>query len=68
MFTMNEAIESFSTPAQLHFLFTQLILDSAPALDIWQKFNSNLSDNIHSNYSDTIDITLQQIASILAEH
>ncbi|CAG8835649.1 24242_t:CDS:2, partial [Cetraspora pellucida] len=68
IFAMKEAVESFSTPAQLRFLFTQLILDGAPALDIWQNFNSNLSDDIHSNNHNAINIALQQIASILAEH
>ncbi|CAG8641625.1 26676_t:CDS:2, partial [Racocetra persica] len=63
-----EAIENFSTPAQLRFLFTQLILDGAPTLDIWQKFNSNLSADIYSNYPNAINTTLQQIATLLAEH
>ncbi|CAG8539146.1 3284_t:CDS:2 [Racocetra persica] len=62
MCAMKEAVENFSTPAQLRFLFLQLILDSAPVFDIWQKFNSNLSADIqeqfHGNHSNTINIAL----------
>lgn len=69
---MKEAVKNLSTPAQLHFLFVQLILDGAPTLDIWQKFSWNLSADLReqfcNNQSNAINVMLQQIASMLAEH
>ncbi|CAG8688147.1 10216_t:CDS:2, partial [Cetraspora pellucida] len=49
-------------------LFANKNENDASTLDIWQKFNLNLSANMYSNYPNTINITLQQIASLLAEH
>ncbi|CAG8788712.1 9219_t:CDS:10, partial [Gigaspora margarita] len=71
MFIMKEAIKNFFMLVQLHFLFVQLILDGAPALNIWQKFSLNLLADIGKNfYNDqfsTTNITLQQIASMLRQ-
>ncbi|CAG8448198.1 15067_t:CDS:2, partial [Cetraspora pellucida] len=70
--TMKEAIDNFYTPAQLRFLFTQLILDGVPSLELWQQYKNNyLADHqgkLHNNHSLAIDITLQEIASMLGEH
>lgn len=36
--TMEEAIQSLCTLAQLHFLFTQIILEGYPAVPLWESF------------------------------
>ena len=40
---MEDAITSFKSPGQLRFLFTLLIVEGAPALDLWQQFSDDLS-------------------------
>ncbi|CAG8463485.1 8766_t:CDS:2, partial [Racocetra fulgida] len=72
VFIMKKAVENFYTPLKLRFLFVQLILDSTPALELWEKFNQQLSSDIkeqsHHNQQLSINITLQQIAYMLTEH
>ncbi|CAG8574312.1 13020_t:CDS:1 [Cetraspora pellucida] len=70
--TMKEAVDSLYTPAQLRFLFVQLILDGALAVDLWQKFNTKLSADFKKTFQNNnhlaINTTLQHIASMLAKH
>ncbi|CAG8806264.1 15420_t:CDS:2, partial [Gigaspora margarita] len=46
---IKEAIDNFYTPVQLCFLFVQLILDGALAVDLCQKFNNELSADFKEN-------------------
>ncbi|CAG8839267.1 8124_t:CDS:2, partial [Gigaspora margarita] len=70
--TIKEAINNFYTPAQLRFLFTQLMLDGAPSLELWEQYENNFSadyqEQLHGNHSLATNMTLQEIASMLAEH
>ncbi|CAG8816580.1 7920_t:CDS:2 [Gigaspora margarita] len=70
--TMKEAIDNFYTPAQLRFLFTQLMLDGAPSLELWERYENNFladyQEQLHGNHSLATNMTLQEIALMLAEH
>ncbi|CAG8496235.1 7053_t:CDS:2 [Cetraspora pellucida] len=72
MLAMKEAIDNFYTPAQLRFLFVQLILDGTLAVDLWQKYNTKLSKDFEEQFQNNqylaTNATLQQIALMLTEH
>ncbi|CAG8723754.1 13679_t:CDS:2, partial [Cetraspora pellucida] len=69
---MKEAIDNFYTPAQLCFLFVQLILDSILAVDLCQKYNTKLSKDFKEQFQNNqylaTNATLQQIALMITEH
>ncbi|CAG8833013.1 30692_t:CDS:2, partial [Gigaspora margarita] len=70
--TMKEAIDNFYTLAQLRFLFTQLMLDGALSLELWERYENNFlvdyQEQLHGNHSLATNMTLQEIALMPAEH
>ena len=62
---MQEAVECLRTPAQLRFLFAQIILEGYPAMPLWMQFRVPLSEDHHMffiNENIAFDATLQMIA------
>lgn len=41
-YALQEAVTTFSTLRQLHFLFSRIILEGYPAKPLWEKFHDNL--------------------------
>ncbi|TFY79296.1 hypothetical protein EWM64_g4717 [Hericium alpestre] len=64
-----EAIQSLRTPAQLRFLFTELISDGAPALPIWTAFHAHLAQDFAQTMSPDLAINevLLTVAAALDE-
>ena len=74
---MEYAIASFKSPAQLQFLFSLLILEGAPAVDLWDRFADNLAlDYAGNTFQDLPDhlrinackCALEDIERLLGEH
>ena len=71
--TLREAIELYRTPAQLRFMFTQLILDGiAPAVPLLDEFFDNLSADFRHIYpQDPIRVRrllMQHLDEMLRQH
>lgn len=67
--TLQEAVDSLRTPAQLRFLFAQILLEGYPATPLWERFRDALSlDHIVrlANDANGYNFALQQIDDILS--
>jgi PIF1-like helicase len=65
---MREAIEAYSRPGQLRFLFAHLLLDlPTPAITLWENFREALSADfaLDHNEDESIRLTLQAISRYL---
>ena len=69
---MQEAVDGLRTPAQLRFLFVQLIYNGSHAQELWIQFKDSLMldylDRCHGNEDRSQNLTLISIASILQDY
>lgn len=69
LLTLQEAVDCLRTPAQLRFLFAQVLLEGYPAMSLWEQFKHNLSIDLILRVGDEANgyrHTLHQIEDILA--
>lgn len=74
---MEDAIAEYKSPAQLRFLFTLLIVEGAPAVDLWDRFADSLAlDYAGNTFQELPDRlltnarkhALEDIENLLGEH
>lgn len=69
-YCMNEAITNLFSPAQLRFLFCQLILEGAPAITLLEKYRPNLVldfEEIHQDPLEVQEILLRYVCQMVEE-
>jgi hypothetical protein len=69
--TMEEAVQSLRTLAQLRFLFAQILLEGYPAVPLWESFRAAISvDYIHrmADEYNGYALTLQEVDDILSHN
>jgi PIF1-like helicase len=69
-YTLEEAVSCYTTPAQLRFLFSRIIVEGYPALPMWNHFLPNLTadflSSMHSQEHAT-DRALEILADFLSD-
>jgi PIF1-like helicase len=69
-YTLEEAVSSYTTPAQLRFLFARIIVEGYPARPLWDQFSSDLAaDFLLSTHSEELamDRVLETISEFFSD-
>jgi len=63
LIAMEDAVISYKSPSQLHFLFVMLILEGSPAIPIWEKFCNDMACDHGGNINGPINDFAKKMSS-----